>query len=290
MVWRFQTPIEKFSNDFPDYVKNFSQSAPVQKAETTVKDISKQIFAPLPLKKISSVGSSTPQPSPSSAALTISGVIRWTNIQRNQNGGLAALKENVLLDKAAQLKMQDMFKQQYFEHVNPQGKGPAELAAQVGYSYIAIGENLALGAFSSDPALVNDWMNSPGHRANILNSRFMEIGVAVGLGNYQGHTEWLAVQEFGKPSSSCPGVDSNLKAQINALQADINTLQPQMAQLKAQIDSAHPQTQAEYDAYNQNVADYNNLVKIYNNKVDSLKLATDQYNLEVADYNACSAA
>ena len=60
------------------------------------------------------------------------------------------------------------------------------------------------------------WMNSPGHRANILNPHFQEIGVAVGKGMYEGHETWIAVQSFGMPLSACPASDANLKIKIDA--------------------------------------------------------------------------
>jgi hypothetical protein len=180
-----------------------------------------------------------------------------------------------------------MFKQQYFEHINPQGIGPGDLARQVDYIFISEGENLALGNFSDDQDLLTAWMDSPGHRANILNTKFEEIGVAVGQGMYEGRQTWLAVQEFGKPASSCPGVDANLKAGIDSLNAEINQLGPPLQQVKSQIDSANPKTQSDYDAYNSLVAQYNSAVKIYNNKVDTLKLLTGQYNAEVKDFNVC---
>ena len=181
-----------------------------------------------------------------------------------------------------------MFKQQYFEHINPQGIGPSDLATQVGYSFIDYGENLALGNFGSDQDLVQAWMDSPGHRANILNTKYQQIGVAVGQGNYQGQQTWIAVQEFGLPSGSCPVVDSNLKTQINSLQAEINQLQDGLAADKAQVDSSYPQNQSQLQAYNQNVTNYNNLVNSYNNRVDLLKSVTDQYNAEVESFNSCA--
>src|SRR5207237_597403 len=144
--------------------------------------------------------------------------------------------------------------------------------------------------FKDDAALVEAWMNSPGHRANILNTKYQEIGVAVGSGMFEGHKTWLAVQEFGKPKSSCPSVDSNLKLQINSQQNEINQMQSNLAELKNQLDSSQPKTQSEYDSYNQLVAEYNNMIKIYNNKVDTLKLISDQYNIEVRAYNSCLAA
>jgi uncharacterized protein YkwD len=266
-AWNYRFNAEKFFQKLPEMAK-----APA------VSNVINEISAPPPL-----VGQ---QNNPNSS-LTREGVISWTNINRKQNGDLPPLTENSQLDKAAELKLADMFKQQYFEHINPQGLGPGDLAKEAGYNFIAEGENLALGNFADDEDLLTAWMNSPGHRANILNVKYQDIGVAVGQGMYQGHSTWLAVQEFGKPASSCPVVDTNLKAQIDSLQADVSQLQPQLTDLKSQIDSANPQTQNQYNSYNQLVAQYNSAVDIYNNKVDMLKLVTNQYNAEVSAYNAC---
>ena len=191
-AWYYRFPIEKY----------FNSKFPALAQIPVVQDIKQDISTPPPLiSKLINPGTH----------LTDAGVIEWTNTNRAQNGQLPALKENTLLDQAAELKLQDMFKQQYFEHVNPQGVGPGDLAKKVGYNFIAEGENLALGNFGNDQSLVTAWMNSPGHRANILNVHYTEIGVAVGQGSYQGQTTWLAVQEFGRPASSCPSVDLALK-------------------------------------------------------------------------------
>lgn len=223
------------------------------------------------------------------AHLTMAGVINYTNLARQQNGGLPALIENSKLDLDAEHKLNDMFARQYFEHVSPDGKGPSDQAKAAGYQYVIIGENLALGNFKDDNALVEAWMNSPGHRANILNVKFQEIGVAVGQGEFEGRKVWLAVQEFGKPLSSCPGVDSVLKSQIDSLKSDVDSITPQLQSLKSQIDqSPPPQNQAQADAYNNLVSQYNALVNIYNNKVDALKQDTNQYNAEVQAFNVCA--
>lgn len=252
------------------------QSAESQ-ASSTLDQIKKQIFTSGPLRAITG----SPQ-----SYLTRVGTISQTNLQRQQNN-LPALTESSKLDQAALNKVNDMFKNQYFEHISPSGKGPGDLADDVGYSYVAVGENLALGNFKDDAALVNAWMNSPGHRANILNTKYQEIGVAVLKGTFEGKTVWLAVQEFGKPQSSCPSVDQNLKAQLTVYKNDINTLKPQLDTLKSYLDTTSPKTQSETDEYNQKVAEYNALVKSYNNKVDWLKAMTAQYNVQVNVYNAC---
>lgn len=265
---------EVFNKNFPKLQTEVKNSVIFNKLEKSAG----QITTPPPL--ISSRESANAQ-------LSIAGVISRTNMQRQQNGSLPALKENFKLDEAAAAKLKDMFVQQYFEHTSPQGKGPADLAIAAGYEYIAVGENLALGNFDNDRVLVQDWMDSPGHRANILNPQYEEIGVAVGRGEYEGRTVWLAVQEFGRPASSCPKVDGGLKTEMFNLQTEINLLEPQLTELKEYLDSTKPQTQAEADSYNKKVADYNNLVKVYNNKVDSLKMATERYNGQVRIYNAC---
>ncbi len=223
------------------------------------------------------------------AFLTRAGVINFTNQARQQNGNLPPLIENQKLDQDAQNKLADMFARQYFEHVSPDGKGPADQAKAAGYQYVIIGENLALGNFKDDAALVDAWMNSPGHRANILNIKYQEIGAAVGQGQFEGKQTWLAVQEFGKPLSSCPQVDAVLKSQIDSLKSDVDSILPQLQALKSQIDSSpEPQNQQQANQYNQLVAQYNDLVNIYNNKVDLLKQDTGQYNAGVQAFNACA--
>ncbi|MCX6797106.1 MAG: CAP domain-containing protein [Candidatus Doudnabacteria bacterium] len=220
------------------------------------------------------------------AYLTRTGVIIYTNQQR-QNQGLSSLKENQILNQAAQAKVKDMFQGQYFEHISPIGRGPADLAKDAGYEYIMIGENLALGNYKNDQDLVQAWMNSPGHRANILNNKYTEIGVAVGKGMFEGKQTWLAVQEFGRPLSDCPQVDESLKAQIDSQKSEIQNLESQLKTIKAFLDQNEPSTKKEVEDYNKQVADYNALVKIYNNKIDVLKQTTDRYNLQVRAYNEC---
>ena len=151
----------------------------------------------------------------SGAELTIVGTIAKTNDERRTRG-LPELAANAKLAAAARVKADDLFARQYFEHVSPTGAGPADLAREAGYEYIEIGENLALGNFSDDADLVRAWMESPGHRANILNKEYEEIGVAVGKGTFEGETTWMAVQVFGRPLPDCPKPDAVLKAQIDS--------------------------------------------------------------------------
>ncbi len=187
--------------------------------------IDQQVNAPPPIR----AQKETPK-----AQLTKSGTINWTNSQRADNG-LLALIENKNLDQGALAKAQDMFKKQYFAHESPTGAGPAEVAKAADYSFLVIGENLALGNFANDQELVQAWMDSPGHRANILNSKYKEIGVAVVQGIYEGRTTWIAVQEFGLSTTACPQINQGIKNSIDVYQKQIDDLAVTLAEKKTEL-------------------------------------------------------
>jgi hypothetical protein len=131
---------------------------------------------------------------------TAAGIIQWTNYYRVQNG-LPALATNTKLTTAAGLRVDDMFEEQYFSHVSPTGKDLVYLLNQVNYKYRAAGENIFEDpGYLSDQALVQGWMNSPGHRANILSSTYQDIGVSVKEGTFEGNDVWLASEMFGLSS------------------------------------------------------------------------------------------
>ncbi len=220
------------------------------------------------------------------ARLTVSGVITLTNAERAKEG-LVLVTENARLNAAAQSKLDDMFAQQYFEHISPQGNGPGYLAEQAEYSYIIVGENLALGNFKDDAALVAAWMASPGHRANIMHTRFTEIGVAVGEGMYNGKKTWLAVQEFGSPLSACPAIDTNLKARIDHDKSTTTSMSADIEQRREELKAMPRSTASERETYNTKVDEYNDLVIRYDAAIQHLKNDIDAYNKQVQSYNAC---
>lgn len=250
------------------------------KSGAAIENVRTEIFTPGGLRaKIES----------KSALLTYGGTFQATNEQRALYGK-SALKHSQLLDRMAEAKVKDMFERQYFEHISPTGKGPADLADEAGYVYITVGENLALGNYKNDGALVEAWMNSPGHRANILNSKFTEIGVAVMKGTFEGKTTWLAVQEFGKPASECPKIDQFLKQQIDEGKSALDGLEIQVQQAKSELESTpEPQTQGQVDAYNAKINEFNSLVKVYNNRLDTQKQVISRYNEQVKAFNECIA-
>ena len=247
---------------------------------TTSPSTEKKVNAPGPLKVIRDVVSGENQ-----SQLTRTGVINQTNNERTAQG-LSKLSENSKLNASAEAKVDDMFAQQYFEHVSPLGISVDNLAENVGYAYIVVGENLALGNFKDNQALVTAWMNSPGHRANILNPRFTEIGVSVKKEMFDGREVWLAVQEFGKPLSSCPSVDPFIKQSIENNKQQTESLQTSLNALRQEIDSMQPKYGNEY---NKKVDEYNSLIPPYNQLVEATRALVDNYNTQVRLFNECIA-
>ncbi len=103
-------------------------------------------------------------------------VLRLVNERRAENGKTALTLSDTLCDLAL-LKAQDMILNDYFDHVSPTYGSPADMLERFEVSYTAVGENIAYG-FSSPEDVMDGWMNSEGHRANILDDRYTELGVA----------------------------------------------------------------------------------------------------------------
>lgn len=216
--------------------------------------------------------------------LTNEGVLIWTNKNR-EDAKVKDLVINDTLSKMASQKLADLFAKQYFEHESPSGVGPSDLAKGAGYEYIVIGENLALGNFNGDKALVDAWMASPGHRANLLNVRYREIGIAVGQGVFEGKTTWIAVQEFGLPVTACPQPSRTDKTTIDQSKKNVDTLEASLAVLKVAVDSSNPKYGTDY---NLKVEQYNSSVQRFNAMVTALKVKISAYNKQVATFNTCA--
>lgn len=216
--------------------------------------------------------------------LTISGVIQETNRNRVEFGNLPPLIENQKLNISAEQKMNDMFSKQYFEHISPIGEGVDDVIKSINYEYILVGENLAMGIFRDNKDLVEAWMASPGHRANILNDKYLEIGVAVGYGDFEGKNVWLAVQHFGVPRDVCPEVDNVLKGIIDLDQKNINQMITNLTQKYNNIESG---AVVEGKTTTEQIITYNDLVKKYNKIISELKEKISTYNNQVRTFNEC---
>lgn len=129
--------------------------------------------------------------------ISVADVVAQTNAERAK-AGLEPVQFNQTLSNAATAKANDMFAKQYWSHQAPDGTEPWTFIANAGYRYVAAGENLARD-FGVTSDMVAAWMASPTHKANIMNPRYQEIGVAVVNGNLQGIDTTLVVQMFGRP-------------------------------------------------------------------------------------------
>ncbi|MBW4634338.1 MAG: CAP domain-containing protein [Iphinoe sp. HA4291-MV1] len=156
-------------------------------------------------------------------------VLELTNQERVQNG-LPPLKANAELNYAADKYAEEMSQRGVLSHTGPDGSKPWDRAETVGYEAQMMGENIAAGQ-RTPQQVVQDWMNSSGHRANILNLRYADIGIGF-YNNY-----W--VQDFGSgdtnPMSYIPNSTSNSGI------ASESTLTPQSLSTRtATLDSVSP--------------------------------------------------
>ena len=109
---------------------------------------------------------------------------------------IPALTINDQLSAAADMKAKDMLEKNYWAHNGPDGLTPWDFIKKSGYDYVYAGENLARG-FSQAPDVINAWMASPEHRANMLSRNFQEVGFAVREGKLNGEDTVLVVEELG---------------------------------------------------------------------------------------------
>ena len=139
--------------------------------------------------------------------IRITELFNETNAQR-QAVGLEKLSYSKVLERAAQKKANDMFSQNYWAHVAPNGNTPWDFILGENYKYIYAGENLAKD-FQKSSSVVKAWMNSPTHRDNLLNSNYTQVGFAVVNGTLLGKETTLVVQMFGTPYHQVASFNNN---------------------------------------------------------------------------------
>ncbi|MFD3449836.1 SH3 domain-containing protein [Microbacteriaceae bacterium 4G12] len=116
-----------------------------------------------------------PKPQPSQLSAYEQKVVELTNAERTKYG-LPALTVDTQLSKVARMKSEDMYKQNYFNHTSPTYGSPFDMMHSNSITYRMAGENIAMGQPTPEE-VVKAWMNSPGHRANILKDGYTSIGV-----------------------------------------------------------------------------------------------------------------
>ena len=129
------------------------------------------------------------------AAVLPATVVTLTNEERKESA-VAPLVRNDVLDRAAAFKAKHMAANNYFSHYSPEGVSPWHWFNEAGYVYAHAGENLAIH-FTDSSEVVTAWMQSPTHRANMVASKYREIGVGTAKGEYDGYETVYVVQLFG---------------------------------------------------------------------------------------------
>lgn len=219
----------------------------------------------------------------SRADLSVEGIISETNKEREALG-LDALSYNPRLAESARMKVDDMIEKQYFEHESPDGKNVSDLGDAAGYGYVTVGENLAVGDFESDREIVAAWMESPSHRANMLNKQYQEIGIAFSQGTYEGEVVWFVVQHFGTPREVCPPINPALRQEIEKLKRPLQNLEKEILSLKEALEKP---TASEDPYYHDYLEKYHTLVKDYEALVRLVQEKGATYNKTVQAFNRC---
>ncbi len=170
--------------------------------------------------------------------MSTSSLLQETNDERVATG-LGGLTLNAKLNQAAQAKANDMSTRNYWSHNTPEGNPPWVFFSAAGYTYQTAGENLAYG-FDTSTDTIAGWMNSPGHKANILNNTYKEVGFGfANAADYQGTgPETIVVAMYGSqqvasattattptPSTPAPTPQPAAPAPVEATpaQEEINT-------------------------------------------------------------------
>lgn len=116
--------------------------------------------------------------------------------QKREANGLPPLILNEKLSLAAVNKAKDMFAKNYWAHDSPDGETPWVFIKRSGYNYVYAGENLARG-FDNTDSVIDAWMASAKHKANLLSQNYRDVGFAIEVGNLNGEETVLVVQELG---------------------------------------------------------------------------------------------
>lgn len=205
------------------------------------------------------------------------GIVAWTNAVRRE-AGLAPLNSSPILDAIAKKRAKDMVRTGFYGHTSINGFGADDMARYFQYRYLRYAENLAVGPFVDSRSAVELWMNSASHRANILNTRFHEIGAAVDEGWIEGRQRIVAVEVFGLPVEHCPKIDESLVGVITAETVH----QKEMERAAITMRTAISLTQDPVA-----IAAYNDFIAKLRYRVSEINRLTSEYNTQVKAFNEC---
>lgn len=177
--------------NLPADVKNYLQTIKELKSNISLTFFGGTTVIPTPLEQlVSREGGLITD----SRSILEDEVIALVNKERTSRG-LQPLVKNDVLSKLARLKSQDMIDKNYFDHESPTYGSPFDMMDVFGVNFCYAGENIACGQTNAD-LVVEAWMNSPGHMANILKKEYQEIGVGLAW-DEEGYPYWT--QMFIRP-------------------------------------------------------------------------------------------
>lgn len=162
--------------------------------------------------------------------INASTLIELTNRTR-QEAGLPPLQPNHKLTQAAYRKAYDILGHGYFSHTTPSGKPFYQWIEEENYAYLYAGENLAID-FGTNEGVLAAWLESPTHRANIINEHYAEIGLVTLRGQWQDHETTVVVQMFGSILEDSPTV---LGKALQGLSEDLKIRKSDLSKLAADI-------------------------------------------------------
>lgn len=166
--------------------------------------------------------------------LSTTRLLQETN-QERESEGQPPLSLSPQLNQAAQTKAEDMAKRNYWSHTGPKGESPWSFLAASGYQYQTAGENLAYG-FADSNEIINGWMRSASHRANILSSDHEQVGFGVANSpNFRGDgPQVIVVAEYAQPAA--PGSASTIDP-ASQTQSEAATTQPDTTRHIARLET-----------------------------------------------------
>jgi len=235
---------------------------------------------------------------PGQEILSREAIVGLTNSVRAANG-LAALSENQLLTTIAEERAKDMLEKQYFDHISPTGEQASDLAQRLGYRYKIVAENIASGIFMTNQKIIDGWMQSPGHRKNILSPEIREIGVSLIKGRMSGQNTWVSVQIFGLQSlpvstKLCTPPSQQLMNEIEIKKDELRVLNERLASLRSELEAE--KTSIELDRaldgkeskrnqdLNVKIKTYNEKSNWHNETLAELKAKEAVLNSMIAEY------
>lgn len=217
-------------------------------------------------------------------------ILSIINKERNERG-LRSLAFDYELNISAQKKSQDMLSNAYFAHTRLDGKPFTYFIDYAGYDYIKTSENLARGNFTTSSEIVEAWMNSIGHRQNILDSTMVDTGIGIVFGEYKGSDTYFITQHFGRPRGTCPIIEKYLEPEIRINNLKGKALYAEIKTLQKTIDEILNNNPSEQDRLQVKELEKSLDTKIteYNSIVDSVQSLTLIYNTQVKAFNECNA-